>query len=238
MQTYQGNLLESLRNVKTFLDLHADRLAGVIRTGTRTTLLEAIVDLEGFSNQQAAGAGASKNATSVQRALRRSLIHDHMSVVSRIGRAKLPSTPELANLTMPRGTPSATKLAEAAFEMANSAEANTQVFVDAGLPPDFVAQLKGAASAMIGARQQRAMSRVSRAAATKGLKSKLSAGRKIVLVLDAMVSTALRSEPALLAGWKQAKRVSKVTGLPANGAAPPPTQPSTPVIVPAAASAA
>jgi len=34
MQTKQGNMLESLRNVRTFLDLHADKLATVNKTGT------------------------------------------------------------------------------------------------------------------------------------------------------------------------------------------------------------
>jgi hypothetical protein len=210
METRQGNMLESLRNVNAFLDLHADRLAGVMETGTRTTLLEAIADLKAFTNQQAAGSGASRNATKIHRALRSVLIDDHMRLVSRVGRARLPRTPELANLKMPQGTPSAAKLAQAAYEMANSAEANAQVFVDAGLPVDFVAQLKGAADAMMQARQDRAMSRVSRAAATTGLASQLSAGRKIVHVLDVMVTTALKHEPALLAGWRQAKRVSKV----------------------------
>ena len=237
MQTAQGNLLESLRNVRTFLDLHAEKLGGVIKTGTRDELLEAITELEGFGNQQAAGAGASRSATKLRGALRSALIHESMALVSRIGRAKLPNTPELATLRMPRGNPSDTKLAQAAYEMANTADAHAPVFVEAGLDADFAAQLKKAADAMIGARQQRSMSRVSRATATKGLKSQLSAGRKIVHVLDVLVRTALRQEPALLAGWTQAKRVSKVTGLPANGgpapATPAPATP-TPIVAPAA----
>ena len=239
MQTAQGNLLESLRNVKTFLDIHAEQLGSVIKTGTRTSLLAAIADLEGFGNQQAAGDGASKGATKLRAALRVALIHDRMAVVSRIGRAKLPNTPELATLKMPRGNPSDTKLAQAAYEMANTADAHAPVFVEAGLDADFAAQLKKAADAMIGARQQRSMSRVSSATATQGLKAKLTAGRKIVHVLDALVKTALRQEPALLAGWTQAKRVSKVTGLPANGgpaaATPAPSAPTpTPIVAPAA----
>ena len=233
MQTAQGNLLESLRNVKAFLDIHAEQLGSVIKTGTRTSLLEAIADLEGFGNQQAAGDGASKGATKLRAALRVALIHDRMAVVSRIGRAKLPNTPELATLKMPRGNPSDTKLAQAAYEMANAADAHAPVFVEAGLDADFAAQLKKAADAMIDARQLRSMSRVRRATATKGLKSQLSAGRKIVHVLDALVRTELRQEPALLAGWTQAKRVSKVTGAPASGGPAPATPaPSAPILVP------
>ena len=223
MRTHQGNLLESLRNVKTFLDLHADLLQDVVKTGSRDALLQAIADLEGYSNQQAAGTGSARNATKHLTELRKQLIGEHMALIARIARAKLPRTPELANLRMPRGKQSDTKLATAAYEMANAATPFATVFVDAGVPADFPAQLKAAADALIGAREERSMSRVSRVTATKGLHTKLSAGRKVVHVLDVMVRRALKFEPELLAGWNQVKRVSKVTGLPAHGPAPVPT---------------
>ena len=70
MQTKQGNMLESLRNVRTFLDVHADTLATVNKTGTRSLLLQAIAALEGFGNPQAAGDGASKGATKLRAARR------------------------------------------------------------------------------------------------------------------------------------------------------------------------
>ena len=213
MRTFQGNLLESLRNVKSFLDQHADKLQDVVKTGTCNALLEAIADLEGYNDQQAAGTGTARNATKQVAELRKELVTEHMALVARIAYASLPRSPELATLRMPRGTQSDTKIATRAYEMASSAEPFAQVFIDAGLPHDFIEQLKSAADRVIGARELRAMSQVNRVAATKGLVTKLSAGRKIVRILDVMVRRALKYEPALLAGWNQTKRVSKVTGL-------------------------
>jgi hypothetical protein len=231
MQTKQGYTLESLRNVKAFLELNADKLNDVIATGAKAELLQTITDLEAYGNQQTQGAAAAKNATRVARALRHALIHDHMAVVSRIGRTKLPNTPEFANLKMPRGNPSTARLIDAAYEMANSAQKNASVFVAAGLPEDFATRLKSAADAVIDARQQRSLSRADRHVATQALKDKLSAARKLVNVLDAMVKTAVRSDPTLLPGWNQVKRVSRITAFgPASAptASPAPTTPAAP----------
>lgn len=154
-----------------------------------------------------------------------------MSLVSRIGRAKLPNTPEFANLKMPQGNPSTTRLIDAAYEMANSAQKNAPVFIAAGLPEDFAAQLKRAADAVIDARQQRSMSRASRLVATKALKAKLSAALKLVHVLDVMVKTAVKSDPTLLPGWNQVKRVSRITAygpISESPASPTPTKPAAP----------
>ena len=117
--------------------------------------------------------------------------------------------------------------------MANSAQKNAPVFIAAGLPEDFASQLKGAADAVIDARQQRSLSRADRHVATKALKDKLSSARKLVRVLDAMVKTAIRSDPTLLPGWNQVKRVSRIPGsgpASASPASPAPTTPAAPAL--------
>ena len=230
MQTAQGYMLESLRSVKAFLELNAAKLSGVINTGIQAELLQTISELEAYSDQQTLGAAGAKNAAKVAQALRRTLIHDHMTVVSRIGRAKLPNTPQFKNLKMPRGTLSISRLSEAAYEMANSALENAGVFVAAGLPDDFATRLKAAADAVSEARLQRALAQTKRSVATKALDTKLSSARKLVAVLDAMVKTAIRSDPTLLPGWNQVKHVARVA---ANGPAgasktPAPTTPAAP----------
>ena len=233
MQTTQGYILESLRNVKAFLEINAKKLDGVISTGTKTELVQAIADLEAYGDQQTQGAASAKNATQVARALRHALIHDQMALVSRIGRAKLPNTPELENLKMPRGNPSTARLIDAAYEMANSAQKNAPVFIAAGLPEDFATQLKAAADAVIDARQQRSMSKASRIVATKALKDKLSAARKLVHVLDVMVKTEIKSDPTLLPGWNQVRRVSRITAygpVSTTPTSPAPTTPAAPAL--------
>jgi hypothetical protein len=225
MQTAQGNMLEALLSVQSFLDTNASALAGVVNSGTRTKLLAAIADLEVYGEQQAAAAGAAKNATKVLKALRQTLIGEHMNIVSRIGRTEPPGTPEMANLKMPRGNPSTTRLAAAAYEMADSAQSNVAVFVAAGLPADFAAQLKGATDAMLLARHQRNLSVALRSGATTGLKTKLSASRKLVLVLDSMIRKAIKGDTALIENWRVAQRVRLVPFTPTLT----PTAPSTPI---------
>ena len=220
MQTAQGYVLESLRNVRVFLEGNADKLGDVIKTGIKAELLQRIDELEAHSNEQTAGAGTVKDATKIAQARRYTLMHDHMMVISRIGRAKLPHTPELATLKMPHGNPSAARLTEAAYQMANSAQKNAPIFVAAGLPEDFAAKLKAAADAVIESRQQRSLAQANRTVANKALQAKLAAARKLVSVLDAMIRTAVRSEPTLLPGWKQVKRIPKISAYGPNPARP------------------
>lgn len=221
MQTVQGNMLESLVRVRTFLDANADRLANVVKTGTRTRLDETIAALTNSVENQGSSNIAARKSTRAQYARRLALLKDHMAVVARIARASLPNTPELAALRMPKGAPSLARLSAAAHEMANGATAHTDVFVSAGLPSDFVANLKAAADAMLAARGERGTSTGRRAGATEALKAGLSAGRKVVRVLDAMVKSALKGQPGLTADWDNVRRVRKVTSV--AGAATPGT---------------
>jgi len=211
MQTAQGNMLESLIRVRTFLNDNAETLASVVKGGTRIRLDETIAALTASLESQGSSNIAAKKATRAQYARRIALLKDHMSVVARIAQATLPNTPELAALRMPKGSPSLARLAAAAHEMANGAAAHAEVFVSAGLPADFVAGLKAAADAMLAARGERGTSTGRRAGATEALKAGLSAGRKTVRILDALVKTALKGEPGLVADWINVSRVRKVT---------------------------
>jgi hypothetical protein len=212
MQTVQGPVLQSLRAVQSFLDEHADKLGDVVKTGARRRLDEAIADLTNHLSDQSGGLLESKGATRRHRVLRRSLIRDYMAPIARIAKADLPPTPAIEPLHMPKGRPTAERLAQIAYGMAQAAEPYAASFVSAGLPEDFLKQLTGAADAMLGTLTERTSSKGRRGGATRGLRAKLSAGRKIVHILDAFVSTALTNDPALLRAWNLVKRVPKQTG--------------------------
>jgi hypothetical protein len=132
----------------------------------------------------------------------------------------LSETPALEPLRLPRGRPTAEQLAAAAHGMAEAAAPYAEVFVAAGLAPDFRAQLHGAADALLASLDHRARRQGQRTGATAGLRATLSAGRRLVHVLDAFVQTALVDEPALLASWAAAQRVQR---LPGRRSAPPTT---------------
>jgi hypothetical protein len=241
MQTAQGTMLETLRSVEKFLDDNADKLGDVVKTGARQKLTDAIAALDAHASDQTGGLLASQGATQKKRSLRQALLRDHMAKIARIAAADLPNTPELEPLRMPKGKPTVEKLAALATGMAATAEPYANVFIAAGLPTDFIAQLKAATDAMTSAISERTSSRGRRSGATVGLKTKLSDGRKIVHILDAFVKSALNDDPVLLATWNLVKRVPRPTGraasnkppqsaatvaLPKASAAPPAPEPS------------
>src|SRR5437879_5666935 len=222
MQTAQGTMLQSLRAVQGFLEQHADQLTGVVQTGARKRLDDAILALEGLVSDQTGSALASKGLTRKQRAQRMALLRDHMRSISRIAKADLPATPQFAPLRMPRGKPTLERLAAAAAGMAQVAEPFADIFVKAGMPADFIAQLNTAAADMVGSLSTRTQTRGRGAGATAGLKGKLSEGRKIVHILDAFVQSALKDDPSLVASWNLVKRVPKATMLAATTTTPAP----------------
>jgi hypothetical protein len=216
-------MLESLRAVQTFLNAHADKLDGVVKTGARQRLSDAIAALSGHATGQTGSHLAAQGATQKKRQLRGALIRDHMAPIARVARADLPSTVELRPFKMPRGRPTAEKLVALATGMGAAAQPFSDVFTSAGLPVDFITQLSEAADALVGTIASRANSRGSRTQATQGLKTSLSEGRRIVHILDAFVQTALVNDPALLANWNLVKRVPKTPpGRPAAADAPQP----------------
>jgi hypothetical protein len=210
MQTRQGNVLQSLRNVQSFLHDNAAVLDAVIHTGARRRLDDAITQLAAHASAQDANDIASQGSTRQQRALRTVLQRDHMSPIARIAKVDLSDTPAIEPLRMPKGRPSTERLASAAYGMAKAATPFAPVFVAAGLPSDFVARLKGASDDMISAVSERAQTRGKRSGATRGLAHKLTEGRKVVHILDAFVKTALKRDGPLLASWERVKRVNRI----------------------------
>lgn len=210
MRTTQGTMLQSLRAVQGFLEEHAERLPTVVGTGVHRKLSDTIAELVGHVGEQSGYHFASQSQTRKQRVLRRVLVRDHMSPIARIARAELPFSEEVAPLRMPRGNPGAEQLAAVAYGMAKAAAPYAGVFTSAALPADFIAKLTGAADRLVASYSDRTQQRGSRSKATKGLKSKLSAGRRLVHVLDALVRSALEDEPLMLASWEKVSRVPKV----------------------------
>jgi hypothetical protein len=212
METAQGYTLQSLRSVQAFLTHHAAALPGVVHTGTYRQLVETLATLSALVAEQAGSDLAAQGATQRQRALRRALLRDHLTPIARIARVALSETPALEPLRLPRGRPTAEQLAAAAHGMAEAAAPYAELFVAAGLAADFRAQLHDAADALLASLDHRARRQGQRTGATAGLRATLSAGRKLVHVLDAFVQTALVDEPALLASWAAAQRVQRLPG--------------------------
>jgi hypothetical protein len=133
-------------------------------------LTDAIAALDLYASDQTGGALASQGATQRKAALRQALLRDHVAKIARIAAADLPNVPELEPLCMPRGKPTVEKLAAVASGVAKTAAPYAEVFISAGLPQDFIAQLTAATDAMTGAISERTSSCGRRSGATVGLK--------------------------------------------------------------------
>jgi hypothetical protein len=218
--------MESLRSVPAFLDANAAMLPGIVDNPQRKRLDALLVELETRVGDQSGNALAAQGATRKHQSLRDALIRDHMAPIAKIAAAELP-TPELQVFKMPKGTPSIEKLRSAALGMAEAAAPYAEVFVSAGLTPGFLDRLVAAANATVTSVTGRNLHRQDRVGATKGLKSTLTEARKKVRALDALVKSALKDEPALLAAWRTARRVQKYSGGAQPAVVVPPTSPAT-----------
>ena len=140
------------------------------------------------------------------------------------------------SLSLPKSQPTVERLAALANGMAQAAAPYADVFIRAGMTPDFIQALRTASDDMVQALKDRTQSKGKVRTATSALRNKLSRARKVVHVLDAMVKSALVGNQDLLAGWKLVKRIPT----PGNGAvaatavAPAAVAAPIPVAVPAA----
>ena len=146
-----------------------------------------------------------------------------MAPIAHIAGAELPPTPELAPLAMPKTRQNGERLIGQARGMAAEAAKYESTFVQAGLAPDFIQQLLAAADALAAAIGDHKLRKGDRGGATEALAKQLSAGRKVVKVLNDFVQKTGQDDIALLGAWRIVKRLrqaSAVKEVAASEAAP------------------
>jgi hypothetical protein len=99
-------------------------------------------------------------------------------------------------------------LVHAAQGLRTTAAIYKDVFVEHGLPADFLDQLDVATTALKSSVDARGLARSRRTGASTGLSDDLTLGREIVATIDASLTHALKSDSATLASWHQAKRAT------------------------------
>jgi len=213
MQLRQAHMLNSLRSADDFIDTNGDALGGVVNSSMRTMLRDSITELSGHASEQSGNTLEARGATKKHLADRTMLLHDCMAPIASIARVELASTPEIEPLRMPKARTNVEQLVAAANGMAKAAARHSQVFIDAGLPANFVTTLESMAQALLESQQARKASIGLAAAATKRLGVRLADGRRVVYALDTLVRTALKDNPTLLASWIQVKRVQQVRSI-------------------------
>jgi hypothetical protein len=209
MRTTEANQLQALRAVQSFLDRHRHTFPDIATGGARRRLDDVLASLEQHVAEQAGSELGARVHTQRYRALRRRLLRTRMAPIALIARAAEPPVPELDPFRLPRGKPTAGRLAAVAHGMAEAAAPYAETFTSAGLPDDFIDQTVRAADAMLEALTAREKERGRHRGATQGIRTKLASARRIVRVLDAFVTSACEDDAALLAGWASARHVRR-----------------------------
>jgi hypothetical protein len=227
MQLHQQHQEESLRRVQSFLDAHADVVGSLKESEARKQLDDAVGALSTQTLAQGSAGLDSTGKANRVRQLTSDLKTQHMQPIAKFSRAKLKGVPDFAALTQSASQLRGNPLVKAALAMATAALPHADVLTQSGFAPDAVQQLGAAANTLQTAITDVQNTRVARIGATKGIRAQLVRGRDAVHMLDAVVTKPLSGNPALLAGWRSAKRVTAR-----------PVSASVPVVVPATGSAA
>lgn len=209
METRQGNTLHSLRAARDFIVAHQAALPSVTASGALKWLDTAIDDLATHVADQSGGHVSIQSGTKRVHALRAALLRLHMAPISRIARVVFPETQELAPLRVPRGNLSTERLVALARGMSQVAATSPDVFIDAGLPLDFIARLDSVRDALLQAKDDRKRTSGKTSAATLGIATRLREARQTVHILDGLVRTELAGQAVLLKDWTESKRLPR-----------------------------
>lgn len=206
-------LLESYERVRDFLAANVPPNPAPTFARWRDELAQAIARLNALLGDQVGGTKDRRDDVRRQRAARRALRERHLAPIARIAKAQLADDPmAVESLSMPDGQQSAMKLVAEAIAFRAKAAQHEDVFVQAGRPADFLAQLDAAIEALRGSVLGKARSVGKHVGARAGIGQALRRARQVLGTLDAMVLDAFAGNAELLARWRVAKRVQSPPG--------------------------
>ena len=240
MKSAQEQVFNTGRRIQAFLDANDSLFSSINKAGLRSELDVIVTQLGAAAGDQAGGRVNALGETAKQRTLRLALRFNHMRPIASVAKLKLHTVPNFEALTMPSNDVRVAGQVAHAFGMADAAKPYEQIFIDAGLPPDFLASLTAAAAAVQASIDTRAKSLGKRANATGSLKDLEHRARRVFKALNDMVVPIVSADAAhsgLLAEWKTTRRVTKRLGPPVGieqnvrSGETPPVPPTSPAIV-------
>ena len=222
--------------VKDFLGQHP-MVGGAEELGKQSQELEQVLQkLSDNGEEQDARLRFTRAETARQGALRRQVWDNHMQPVSRIAKLVygVPGMDRAFNMPKKRADNEA--LLDAARGMTQAAAKEADVFIEHGLPKDFLEQFRAATSALSDALGARVENQRRRTIANKAVAALVKRGNTAVQMLDAVVTPRLSHDPDLLAAWRSVKRLTESGGS-AGGSQPAIPTTSAPIVAPAAPAA-
>ena len=206
MKLLYSQFLAACRQTQQFLDAEAAALGTIPTSGARKRLDDVTVVLEQMGERQGTHRTLAKGALGSELLLARTLRRQHVRPVVRIVRAELPGVTALSAVALPPGGLNSTALATRARDLAAAVEPFAAVFVESGLPADFLDRMRAAADRLVQAVNGKGSHRTTRQGATDSLTKAFRRARKVVRVLDALVRAQLDEQDPLITEWNRASR--------------------------------
>ena len=205
-----------MRATQAFLEQRKEQIAPVNESGARKDLDDLVDQFTTQSIDQKAGSANAKGETAMQVQLRGELRLTHMAPIAAIAQARLRDVPEMRAFRLPTAATPTTRLIADAGAMRDAAALHQPVFIQAGQPQDFIAQLEAATDALMASLTTRKQSLGNSKGATAALAALGKQGRAIIRILNTMVAPKLRLNDRLLGEWLSIKKVGRKRG-PASG---------------------
>ena len=219
MKTNQERALDAGRRVQGFLDAQAAAIGTAVSASLRAKLDAAVAQLVLLQHQQETATSAAVGETVNQAALRRDL-YEHLVVpVGTAARINLRKSTDYPALSVPASSERRATFVPKVNALIEAAVKYEQLFIDHGMAPDFLTQLRAGVAAVSASSANRANQLSLKAAASGGLVAANTAVRALIKMLNGVLSPVLKKNPTLSAGWRVTKLITQkpVTPLPTGG---------------------
>ena len=164
-------------------------------------------DLGGAAAAQGVQVARIKLDATDEAQLRRTL-RAEMHAVTQAAQALRKRVPGIGSLKMPSAQVTVETLLKSGDALVTLSSTYEPVLVEHGLDADFIAQLRTAIATLRASVDGRGTARVEMVTAGKQLDTDFEIAHETVKLMDAALTKALRNDPALLAGWRNAKRIT------------------------------
>ena len=213
MKSRQTRGLQAFRRIEAWFAEHPQMLAAAGSSAAALAnqvdaLKQLIARMMASATQQVFQAGQATLAATDEAQQRHEVRLLHVKAIVRIAEGLRGKVPGMGVFKLPSRSLSSDALFHAAEAIRTTAAVYKDVFVEHGLPADFLDQLDAATTALGASVDARGVARSRVTGASSGLASDLALGRQIVTIIDASLIHALKADPALLASWRQAKRAT------------------------------
>ena len=208
MNTPEREAFEVVQRVQEFLDAQVAKLAETIPASLRARIDQVVRRLSEQQAEQTLATAMAAAETAKKNEYRLDVYIRFLRPIGRIAVIVFDDSRELRSLVMSAASMRQPRFLERAALVADVASTYPKVFVGHGMKADFIDQLRALLDQIRSAGDSHDHYMGRQVAATASLESAAKYARDIVRLLDALLTPALKNDPALLADWAASKRIS------------------------------